>query len=31
MKDNASLPLETAADSNIGLVRTNNEDRFVIF
>jgi serine/threonine protein phosphatase PrpC len=30
MKDNGSLILETAADSNIGLVRTNNEDRFVV-
>jgi protein phosphatase len=30
MKDNARLRLETAADSNIGLVRTNNEDRFAI-
>jgi protein phosphatase len=30
MKDNALMPLETAADSNIGLVRTNNEDRFTI-
>jgi protein phosphatase len=30
MPDNDSFTLETAADSNIGLVRTNNEDRFTI-
>jgi serine/threonine protein phosphatase PrpC len=30
MKDEALMTLETAADSNIGLVRTNNEDRFAI-
>jgi serine/threonine protein phosphatase PrpC len=30
MTDNAQPRLETAADSNIGLVRTNNEDRFVV-
>ncbi len=30
MKDNGAMLLETAADSNIGLVRTNNEDRFVV-
>jgi protein phosphatase len=30
MKHDALMRLETAADSNIGLVRTNNEDRFAI-
>jgi serine/threonine protein phosphatase PrpC len=30
MQNNARTPLETAADSNVGLVRTNNEDRFVV-
>ena len=30
MKDNGAALLETAAGSNIGLVRTNNEDRFVV-
>jgi serine/threonine protein phosphatase PrpC len=30
MKDDSQMRLETAADSNIGLVRTNNEDRFAV-
>jgi serine/threonine protein phosphatase PrpC len=30
MTDDNSLPLETAADSHVGLVRTNNEDRFAV-
>jgi serine/threonine protein phosphatase PrpC len=30
MRDNPGLPLEVAADSNVGRVRTNNEDRYAV-